>query len=1013
MKRNESKRISKKKSIIKVVLLTLALIIFVTAGAVFGVVFAIVKSVPPIDPTKVTAYLSENSVIVSQNDEVIEKILTHEFRTVVDYDQISDYMKKAIVAVEDERFYSHHGVDPKSIARAVYINLKSMSFSQGFSTITQQLTKNRYLSSEKTVTRKIKEMYIAMQLERHLTKEQILEAYLNTISLGQGAYGIEAAAQTYFSKNAKDLTLAESAMIAGVTKSPFNYELYKVVKPENFDNTKHQVVGVESPDQISYVNILGKLYVPVYNTKAKERQTLILKKMLDLGSINKQEYDEALKQDMRLSIKPDPKRNSNVETSFFNDYIKESVINDLMQEYNINKEQATSQLLTGGLRIYSTMDLNMQNKLEDAYNNFGKILSQSSKSKSSARLVSRTLDKYGNIIDASNRIVFYKKENLLDTENNLIIEKGTFKILDSGDISITNKKINYRNADITDYYTIDSEKNLLTHSVWSLDPKSCYTSDKENKRLLINKSFLDENATFYSIADNGNLIIDSKFFYKNTTGIMQPQSAFVILDYNGHIKALVGGRNIKGSNVLNRAIIPRQPGSSLKPVSVYLPALDNGFTAASVIDDVPHYDKDGNLWPRNWYGRNSSSQRNSKGDDYKGLVTLRKSVEYSINVSTVKFLEQLGITTSMEYLAKMGIINTDDPSKDTFTTREEAIAKGSSNFDENYAALGLGGMTRGISPLRMTAAYSAIANKGKYTNPVAYTKVIDKDGNTILENKAVQSVVVSDKVAYLMTDILRTTVTNGIAKSAQISSYNSKIPVAGKTGTTQNKVDAWFVGYTPYYIAGTWIGNDNPSIKLDNGSKYATILWSNIMKDVHKGLPNKNFGPATGFIKRKIDTTSGKLANRLSYLDPRGNTVKTEIFIEGTEPKTYDDVHVEAVVDISTNKLANEYCPPELVEKRVFIQRPIPYNPKDNDGYYPVDYQYEVPKQYCDVHNKFTTPIIGPEDDLTPDDDNEEDNQEDNESKPLKDKIKDKVKDKLEDSNNSILDDLLDMITSE
>lgn len=951
LKRKPEKQKKKKKlSALRLILIIIVLLIFISIGTAFGVIFAIVKSVPPIDPSKVTAYLNENSVILDQNGELIEKVDAKEFRTIVELDEISDYMKNAIIAIEDERFYTHYGIDPKGMVRAFVYDLKEMSFEQGASTITQQLARNIYLTKEKKVTRKIKEMYIAIQLDRELTKEQILKSYLNTVFFGQRAYGVQAAAQAYFSKDAKDLTLAESAMIAGAPKSSTLYSLYFTVDPNKYDKDKHLVVGTEDPHQVQYIDVAGKLYVPVFNPKAVERQRIILKKMLDLEMINQTEYDEAIKVDMRQAIHPDPKRNENIETSYLNDYLKDCVINDLMDKFGYTREEAREELFTGGLKVYSTMDIKIQSQMEAIYNNFGEILTKNSGNIVGAKLVKRTLDSQKNIIDSFKNIAYYTKDNLLDQDYNLIIEKGTYEILSDGNIAIKNKKLNYRNADITDYYTIDEDKNLLTHSVWSLDPKTCYTSDRDNKRLLINKSFLDTQPNFYSIDNNGNMLINSKYFYKDKKGIVQPQSAFVLMDYNGHIKALVGGRNIKGSRVLNRATTPRQPGSALKPVSVYLPALDNGFTAASIVDDVPHYDNKGNLWPRNWYGRRNSYEINSLTDDYRGLVTLRESVEQSINVASVKFLEKLGLETSIEYLTRMGIIDSENPSNDSFTTKEEAIAKGSSNFDENYSALALGGMTKGISPLKMTAAYGAIANKGIYTEPIAYTKVLDRDGNIILESKSKQNTVASSQVAYLMTDILKSTVTKGIAKSARLYSYNAKIPAAGKTGTTQNKVDAWFVGFTPYYIAGTWIGNDNQSIKLDNGSKYAAVLWSNVMKEIHKDLAPKDFTQEQGFVTKIIDTESGKLATELSKRDPRGSTAVSEIFIKGTEPIEYDDVHVEVPIDISTGKLANEYCPPELIENKVFIQRPETYIPEENLNYLPRDYQYQVPTEYCDVH---------------------------------------------------------------
>lgn len=406
------------------------------------------------------------------------------------------------------------------------------------------------------------------------------------------------------------------------------------------------------------------------------------------------------------------------------------------------------------------------------------------------------------------------------------------------------------------------------------------------------------------------------------------------MDYKtGQIKALVGGRDIEGNRILNRATSSaRQPGSTIKPIAVYLPALDNGYTAATPIDDIPFYDGNGNLWPNNWYS------------GYRGIHTLRKSVEQSVNVNSVKTLQSIGIETSIEYLSRMGIINRDDPTKDNFITR----AENNISNDENLSALGLGGMTRGLSPLEMTAAYGSIANAGTYIKPTSFTKILDKYDNVLLDYSPKENVVVSPQIAYIMTDILRTTVSNGIAGRAQIPN----IPTAGKTGTTQDKADAWFVGYTPHYVMGLWIGNDSPQIKLNQGSAMAAQLWKIIMTKIHEGLESKKFEQPPNIVSVNICTQSGKLATDLCSRDPRGSTVKSEIFVQGTQPTEFCDVHVELEIDITTNKIANEYCPDGSVERRVFIKRNPPYNPQKHNGIVPSDYQYTAPTEVCDKHNQ-------------------------------------------------------------
>ncbi len=1018
-KRTKRKNNTKKKkiSIFRIVLVVLLIIIFISAGAVGGLVLGTIKNAPKIDPNKALTLLNEHSKIYDKNGNLIEKIQTKEFRTIVDLNEISDNLESAVIAVEDERFRTHIGIDPKRIIGAFIDDIRAGEVVAGASTITQQLIKNLYLMEEvdrevliNDIKRKIKEAYLAIQLERYLSKDQILKAYLNTIFLGQNAYGVQEAAQTYFSKDASNLTIAESAMIAAIPKSTKTYTPYRRYNLENVGEDDY-VVG--------YVEVLGEKYAAVFNEKALERQKIVLSQMKKLNMITEEQYQNALNEDMKKAVKPGSSKNENIETSYFSDYVKRKVVDDLIKENGYSKEEAQNMLYTGGLQIYSTMDINLQAKVENVYDNFVNIFVSDIEKEDSPILIKKKytsnnklislFDKNSNIIDEYKHIVYYKKDNLLDDNNNIIIEKGTYSITDSGNIVIKNNKINYRNLDLSryygGYYTIDESKNLVTHSGYLALKQENYEVDKDNKQLIIKNTFIVNNPDFYKIDKNENLIINSIYLCLDTKGVVQPQSSVVILDYRtGEVKALVGGRKIKDRMALNRAVdSPRQPGSSIKPLSVYLPALDNGFTAATIIDDTPHYNKNGKLWPQNWYGALNSYQRQRKDDDYKGLVTVREAVELSINVASVKILERIGIDTSVEYLTRLGIINEENPKEDSFITRME-----SSNSDEDYAPLALGGMRRGITPMKMTAAYSAIANRGIYTEPIVYTKVLDNNGNVILEKRPSKNTVVTPQVAYLMTDILRSAITNGTGNRAKLFNYNTKIPVAGKTGTTQNQADAWFVGFTPYYAAGVWIGNDKPVAKLDSGSKYATMLWKEIMKQAHDGLPDKDFEKPQGFITKIICTESGKLATELCERDPRGSTVKSEIFIQGTEPREFCDTHIEVAIDTSNGKLATEFCPPELVENKVFIKRNPPYNPEEHDEYVPADFIYTVPTEICDEH-------LEPEesenwfDEWFSNSDDEEENsknkQNDQENK-IDNKIKNKVNDIMDNVDN-IIDDIV------
>lgn len=925
-KQDKKKHKKNKKSGLKIFLLVLVIVIIIGIGATAGIVIAIAKEAPEIDPTNISALLNQTSFILDQNGNVIEKIQTKEYRTIVSIDQMPEHLKDAFISIEDERFYDHIGVDPKGIIKSTIDNIKAGHIVRGASTITQQLAKNLYLTSEKKLDRKIKEAYLALQIEKVLTKDQILEAYLNRIFLGQGAYGVQEAAQTYFSKDVEDLTIAESAVLAGIIKSPSKYALFKTLPPEKFDSEKHVEVG--------QIDTLGEKYIAVYNEEAINRQKVVLAKMLELGKITEEEYNEALNEDIRAKIKPGEKKIKGI-SSYFNDYIKVQVIEALMEELGYSKEEAEEELYTGGLKIYSTMDVDLQRQLEDIYKNFTEVLLGNPDNIKGPAFISWRLNSAQNIVDERNNIIFYKQEHILDENYNLIIEKNTFELTDN-QLILKNKKLTpYKsNIEIADYYRIDNRKNLVTHRLGTLALPEEEFSITEDKAIIISNNFLKNNPDFYSISDDGNLLINEKYFYRHKEGIVQPQSATVIMDYKtGEIKALVGGRDVEGYQILNRATSsPRQPGSTIKPLSAYLPALDNGFTAASPIDDIPYYNNEGELWPNNWY------------TGYKGIHTLRKSVEQSVNVNSVKVVEAIGIKNSMEYLSRMGIINKNDPTKDNFIT----AAENNINNDENLSALGLGGMSKGLTPLEMTAAYGSIANAGTYIKPIAFTKVLDNNDNLLIDNTPKKNAVVSPEIAYIMSDILRTTVTNGIAGRAQIPN----MPTAGKTGTTQDKADAWFVGFTPYYVTGVWIGNDSPQIKLNQGSSIAAQFWKIIMTQVHEGLESKNFEQPANIVSVQVCSQSGKLPTELCSHDPRGSTIITEIFAQGTQPTEFCETHVELKIDTTTGKIANEYCPEENVVTKVFIKRDPPYNPSEHNGIMPVDYQYTAPTEVCDVHNQ-------------------------------------------------------------
>jgi len=930
------------KRTLKIILIIILIAGFIAAGATAGLVAASLKNIKKVDTSRINQILDENSFILDQNGLVIEKIQSDGLRTIVDYDDIDEDLKNAFLATEDRTFFEHHGFNYKRLVGAVLQGISNGGRISGTSTITQQLARNLYLEeikSKRTLSRKIKEAYYAVQIENELRKEQIFEAYLNTIYLGSGAYGVNAAAQTYFSKNADDLTIPEAALIAGITQHPATHSPIKVVKKSNVDENDFVI---DSNDE---------LYTTVFNENSLDRYKSVLGFMKLEEYITEEEYLDAVNTDLKTILNPSKNKNSEI-SSYFSDLLKEEVIAALQESLNTTRERAQELLYTQGLKIYSTLDLDMQKHLEEVYSdsdNFPKLIYP--KDRNGNILVIRRDSETNKVV--SSKIVLYSYDNIVDKSGDLIIPKTDYKYDDNGNlVLLKNKRLDfislYESGQVVgiqvmvkDTYKADTSKEqYLPQSGEYLIPEiMIYNGQKvsipsesksydDSRNLLISKEFLDSNPTFFNKDDSENLTIDKENFSISSKGVVQPQSASVVVDYStGSIKALMGGRNISGQKIFNRAINPRQPGSSIKPLAVYTPAIDMGMTPATVIDDIPHYGADGSLWPKNWYK-----------EKYWGLSTIREAIVWSQNVVAVKTEEKVGLANSVDFLKKMGIT----------TVRESGTYN-----DINLSALALGGMTEGISPLEMAAAYGSLGNKGVYIKPRTFTKITDNSGNVLYENDPWKEFVVDEKTAFLMTDMLHEAVTAGTGARAKFESSNTKMPVAGKTGTTSDNYDAWFVGYTPYYSASVWIGNDL-QVELDSGSRSSAILWQSFMSKIHEDYPDTSYEKPEGIITLAVDTKSGKLPTELSYLDTR-NTVRNEYFAKGTEPVEYDDVHVQMTVCADSGLVPTGYCPITSLENRVFVKRAVPYVPsehldKNEYAIVPRDWIYEIPQKYCNVH---------------------------------------------------------------
>lgn len=426
--------------------------------------------------------------------------------------------------------------------------------------------------------------------------------------------------------------------------------------------------------------------------------------------------------------------------------------------------------------------------------------------------------------------------------------------------------------------------------------------------------------------------------------ILQPQASLVIMDqYTGQVKALIGGRGVKtASRTLNRATDSvRQPGSTFKILSTFLPALDTaGMTLATVQDDAPYQYPDGKT-VRNWYT-----------SGYKGLTSIREAIIKSMNIVTVKTLADPKVTpqTGYDYLLKLG-----------FTTLVDKRSTDNGVYSDIDLSMALGGLTDGVTNLELTAAYASIANGGVYMEPILYTKVLDGDGNILLDNTAdgIQETrqVMKESTAWLLTNAMQDVIRkpNGTASDVKFTSI--QMAEAGKTGTTSNDIDLWFEGYTPYYTAGIWSGYDNN--RSQTNTSYHKRLWKNIMERIHSelSLEKKDFKKPKSIIATKICTKCGKLAVKgLCDFALGGSCIRTEYFAQGTQPTENCSCHVAFHVCSSSKKLAKEYCPSDLVKTKVYLIKEEPYSAITDDTKNILPKKLE--KSKCDVHTSYLDSVI-------------------------------------------------------
>ena len=922
------------KSILQIILLfvLVASMVAVVVGAMLGIsMVKVAENAPKIEPKNIMLTLDENSKIYDKDGNMIESIAygsDGQYRELIKYEDIPQHLIDAFISIEDERFLQHNGIDLNSIARSIVQNISSGGIVQGGSTITQQLVKNVYLTNDVKWERKITEMYLALKVESELSKEEILEAYINKVFLGQHSYGVEAAAETYFSKSVKDLNLAQQATLASIVQAPDKFALFLAYPPASVP---------EDANVIGDYNVSGHSYKAVSNDKVLSRKNLTLNKMLELGKISQEEYEEAKNFDLIGSLQPASKLTKDY-SSHIAGLIKKQAIKQIMKSQDMSYEEASNLFYTGGLSITTTIDWDVQEKLEATYNDFAKIFRNTSRS-GRPIFSSLSFDSSGDIISNNGQKVYVKKSNILTKDNKVFVPKQAYKISENGDLTINSSRIQLRGRYITftPFFGVSDQRELISYRIGSIEMPEDNVVKNNSGGFTIKKEYFDQtDNNFYEESDNG-ITLNSDLYTVETVGTVQPQSSTVILDSKtAEVVAMVSRRGDSPDDTIDRATnYTRSPASSIKPIAVYAPALEEGRTLADPADDTPHSIQDGRPWPKNFYNH------------YKGIQTTRKALLESQNASTIKIFDELGMDKFKSYMTKFGIIDPDDPENDNFVTKEE----NPSANDETLSAA-LGGLSKGLTTMDVASAYQTFANKGERIESSIISKISSDSLGDIYVNEHKPIRVISEENNFLISDVM-----HQIANQSWVLSGlgNGGMWTAGKTGTSSDGVDVWFAGYNHYYTAATWIGFDNQNLSLNSSSGEAGKLYYSYMNKIVKGLKNVEYEKPASIETANVSAIDGLLPSELTSRDPRGSEVITEYFAPGTVPKEVSKAHVLVSVDRRNGLLAPEGLPEFLVAQRVFVKRPVPYNPAKFNGIVPTDWKFEVPTKVSNLAAVSTT----------------------------------------------------------
>jgi len=751
-------------------LLGATVLFVVTAGVA---IWFFSKDLPPIE--RLQSYQPSLVSRVYADDQRLLGQFYIEKRILVPLRQMPKELFQAVIATEDTRFYEHSGIDFLGILRAMLTNLESLKIRQGASTITQQLARSLFLSPERSFKRKLKEALLAMKMEKVLTKDEILEVYLNQIYFGHGAYGVQAAARTYFGKDVEELSLSECAFLAGLPKAPNDYSPY--FNPE----------------------------------KAKQRQGMVLRRMTDEGFITEQQYRKAYQQDLYFQ-----KLERDQEIA---PYFMENIRQYLAGKYG------ETVVYRGGLNVYTTINLDMQRAAT-------KVLKEGLRevdrrqgyrgpiaTKSPAELATQ-IKSEGNVVTAA----ALREGDLLegvvthvDLESAAILAGGLKGKILAADLAWAKKRLKGPDLLKDVAFSPNAQPQDILH-IGDVIKVGIKKLDRKSDQVLFT---LEQDP----IVEGGLLSLDPK---------------------TGAIKSMVGGYDFKRSE-FNRAVsAKRQPGSAFKPV-IYAAAMDAGLSPSTIVVDAPVIYNDpvlDKVWkPVNYEGK------------FYGPISLRNALAHSRNVATVRLLERVGVKNAIEMAKKLGITSP--------LTYDLSLALGSSSLNLS----------------ELVSAYGVFANQGVRAAPFSILLITDSTGQPLESYEASSQQVISKETAYLVTNMMEDVIQRGTGWRAKVLGRQ----LAGKTGTTNDFTDAWFVGFSPNLVSGVWVGFDDQRSLGDReaGATAALPIWVDYMRQALPSFPIDSFVIPEDIVFAKIDPDTGLLA------PPGDENAEVEVFVKGKEPTQY------------------------------------------------------------------------------------------------------------------------------